>query len=80
MGVEDEWGPVLLVRTGADKDGGMSVSLRTGMRKDNICYKQSAWELTKSDVRSCRRTRESRCTQVCCCFSITLKYVQLAFT
>ena len=48
VGVEDEWGPVLLVLTGADKDRGMSVSLSTGMRKDNICYKQSVWELTKS--------------------------------
>ena len=47
VGVEDEWGPVLLVRTGIEKDGlvrtgiekdgGMSLPLRTGVEKHSIC-------------------------------------------
>ena len=50
VGVENEWGPVLLVRTGVEKDGGMSVPLRTGIDKHYICLWQSAWESGTSGV------------------------------
>ena len=43
-------GPAMVVRTGIEKDGGMSVSLRTGVENDDICYEQSVWGLRTSGV------------------------------
>ena len=37
VGVENEWGPVLMVRAGLEKDGGMSVRVRSGVENHDIC-------------------------------------------
>ena len=34
VGIENEWGPVLMVRTGVKKDGGMSVRVRSGVENE----------------------------------------------
>jgi hypothetical protein len=65
VGVENEWGPVLMVRAGHEKDGGMSIPLRTGLEKDDICYEQRAWESRTSGVQLCWWAPEWRKTGVC---------------
>ena len=65
VGVENEWGPVLMVRAGHEKDGGMSIPLRTGLEKDDICYEQRASEVRTSGVQFCWCAPELRKTGVC---------------
>ena len=65
VGVDNEWGPVLMVHMGIEKDGGMcACNCVWESREHGMCLWQSVWESITSGVQLCWCARESRKTSV----------------